>query len=257
MTFHTEGIILRRETWRETGRMYVIYTREAGKLLAVGRGTRKILSKLGAHLEPYSRVELFLARGRRHETIAGAKMTRPSEPFVADDLRHVAASFIAESFDQLVKWGDRDEGLWELLDGFYGALTDMDADEVAPAVAGYLWRFMDALGYGPRLHECMVCEKALTPGGIWFMPVSGAVSCRTCRPDERSLVAAEPVDAEGLSEIRDFLYGEGVEGVSSPTAIRAAHLFLEAHLDRPLMTQPLLRELMPLPKITALTRPKV
>lgn len=253
MTFHTEGIILRRDTWRETGRMYVIYTREAGKVLAVGRGTRKILSKLAAHLEPYSRAELFLARGRRHETVAGAKLTRASEPFVEDDIRHVAASFVAEVFDQLVKWGDRDERLWELLDGFYGGLADAEADTVPATVAGYLWRFMDALGYGPRLHECLICEKPPSPQGIWFMPTSGSVSCRTCRPDERSLIAAEPVDAAGVEEIRSFLYGDGVEGVSSPTAVRAAHLFLEAHLDRPLMTQPLLRELMPLPVPEPLT----
>jgi DNA repair protein RecO (recombination protein O) len=64
-TYHARGIVLRRETWRDAARLYTVYTREAGKLLAIGRGTRKALSKLGAHLEPYTLVDLHLARGRR------------------------------------------------------------------------------------------------------------------------------------------------------------------------------------------------
>lgn len=254
MTFHTEGIILKYNSWRETGRMYIIYTRESGKVLAVGRGTRKILSKLAAHLEPYSRVNLFLARGKRHETIAGARMTQPSEPLVENDTRHVVASFVSESFNQLVKWGDADERLWSVLDNFYQDLRTAEQDNVAPLLAGYLWHFMDTLGYGPRLDECMVCEK--TPGAesMWFMPTLGALCCPSCRTGQLTILIAETVTLSDLEEIRTHLTNPAEVVIASPAPIRIAHLFLEAHLDRPLMTQPLLREIVPLPQAQTLTK---
>lgn len=247
MTYHTEGIILKRETWRETGRMYVIYTKEAGKLLAIGRGTRKVLSKLAAHLEPYTTADLFIARGRRYETLAGANMTRSPEPLVQDDTRHVTASFFTEVLDHFVKWGQKDDELWDLLNGFLQDLEHISEEQIQYRLAGFLWEFMDHLGYGPILDQCSVCETENLQGAVWFLPISGAVACRTCRPEERSLVGAELIDMQALRELRDFLADPEKKEVMSPATIRAGHIFVEVHLDRSLTSLPILRTVLPLP----------
>lgn len=248
MTYHTEGIILKRETWRETGRIYTVYTREAGKLLALGRGTRKVLSKLASHLEPYTTADLFIARGRRYETLAGASMTRSPEPLVANDERHVAVSFFAEAVDHFVKWGEKDEELWGLMDGFLEDLSNIGKDRLPHRLAGFLWKFMDHLGYGPLLHQCSVCETEKLHGAAWFLPTSGTVACRTCRPEERSLVGAELVDAVSLEELKAFFLDPEKKEIRTPTAIRAGHIFAEVHFDRPLISLPILRQVLPLPE---------
>lgn len=225
MTYHATGIVLRREAWRENARLYTIYTREAGKVLAVGRGTRKILSKLAAHLEPYSSVEVLLARGRKTEVVCGAAMIRSPEALAADERRHMAAAFVAETVDQLVKMGDRDEELWRMLEDFYASLAESSAEWISRGVAAFLWRFMAQLGYRPKLEECSECGRDVRAEIVRFMPIRGTAVCRACPLPERELVGAVLMSA------------------AVPT-FAGALSFLEAHLDRPLASLPLVKSLL-------------
>lgn len=245
MTYHASGIVLRREDWRETGRMYFLYTREHGKVMAVGRGTRKILSKLGPHLEPYSRTDLFLARGRRYETLCGASLVRSSEPLAFFDERYAAAAFAAEAFDQLVKWAAPDEELFDLFDGFLASVSASAPGEAPDLLAGFLWRFLERMGYGPRLEACASCSRdvaARPPAGgetaALFLPRSGHVVCGACRPHERDLAGAEPLPEDALAELRRLFSETRESRVRHPSNRLAGLAFLEAHLDRPLAAAP-------------------
>jgi DNA repair protein RecO (recombination protein O) len=212
MTYSVTAIILKRETWRDTARIYTLFTREHGKILAIGRGTRKTTSKLAAHLEPFSLSELLLARGRKIETICGAVLKRQPEPLAGDERAYVAAAFAAEVVDQLVKAGERDEELWSLIEEHFSALaSDADAGRMT---ASFIWSFMERLGYRPKLDACASCEGPAAFGGL-FLPLQGTIICLNCRPGEERLVGALPLDA-------------GIAGLS------AALAFLEARLDRPL-----------------------
>ena len=242
MTYDVEAIVLRRETWRETARIYTFYTREHGKLLAVARGTRKATSKLAAHLEPFTRLDAFLARGRKVETICGAIMKRSPEPLVESETRHLAAGFVAEAVDHLVKAGERDERMWPLIDGVFAQLSMLDDGGIPAALAGFLWRFMDRLGYRPRLDECLACERAIGFDGAFFLPLRGAAVCRSCHPDERLLAGAEVMDGPAIEAIRSFIDQEAPSDPAPAGVLRPAAAFLEAHLDRPLTTLPLVRE---------------
>jgi len=59
-----EAIVLRHQDWGEADRLLGLYTREAGKLRAIVKGARKLRSRKAGHLEPFTRVQLMLARGR-------------------------------------------------------------------------------------------------------------------------------------------------------------------------------------------------
>ncbi len=224
MTFNTLGIILKREPWKETGRIYTIYTREAGKVLAVGRATRKPISKLSAHLEPFTLAELHLAHGRRTETICGARLQRSPEPLVADEARHAAAAFAVEAFDHFVKYGERDLKLWDLLDGYLVGLQDAPEADIHQRLESHVWDFMDALGYRPNIEACAMCET-VPFGDTRFLPVRGVIVCMRCEPDERMLAGVER-----------YRHGE--------PNLRAGLAFLEAHLDKPIWSLPIVRGLL-------------
>lgn len=239
-TFHARGIILRRELWRDAARLYTIYTRETGKLMAVGRGTRKLLSKLGAHLEPYTLVDLHLARGRKLETVCGAIMLRSPEPLAADDARYLAACFTAEAVDHFVKTGERDDELWNLIESWYADLAVLPEDKIAGRLAVFVWRFMAHLGYHPKLDDCLECGRALRYETVRFLPVRGAAACRACLLDERSLVGAVSLAPSERDEIAACLEGDSTP-LAAPAVRAAALSLLEAHLDRPLTSLPLVR----------------
>lgn len=236
-TFHATGIVLKREDWRDAARLYTLYTLEAGKLLAVGRGTRKPVSKLAAHLEPYSACELHLARGRKMETVCGAVLARSSEPLSRDEGRHLAAAFVAEAADHFIKPGEPDPATWRLIEGAFVAVSSAPLADLPALAAAFAWRLMDRLGYHPSLDRCASCDAVFASG--LFLPVRGTVLCGDCRPHERDLAGAEPLDAEAIGAVRDCLAGR--PPALSPRACAAGLAFLEARLDRPLATLPQVR----------------
>ncbi len=238
-TFHARGLVLRRETWRDAARLYTIYTRETGKLLAVGRGTRKLLSKLGAHLEPYTLVDLHLARGRKTETVCGAIMLRSPEPLAAGEERYLAAGFTAEAIDHFVKTGERDEELWNLIESWYADLSVLPADRIASRLTAFVWRFMAHLGYQPKLDACLECGRMLRYEAVRFLPARGAAACFACPLDERELVGTVALASSEHAGVLACL--EGAAPFFAPAPRAAALSLLETHLDRPLASLPFAR----------------
>ncbi len=246
-TYHARAIVLRRETWRDAARLYTFYTREGGKLLAVGRGTSKLLSKLGPHLEPFTLVDLHLARGRKIDTVCGAILARSPEPLVRDDARYAAASFVAEALDHFVKLGERDEELWGLIESWYADAAVLPENRLMPRLAVFVWRLLSHLGYHPKLEECCECGKDLRYEFSRFLPVRGSAACRLCPLDERALVGTELLDGAAHAEILGVL--SGAPGLpTQPATIRAALSLLEAQLDRPLTSLPIVRAELALPR---------
>jgi DNA repair protein RecO (recombination protein O) len=50
---------------------------EKGKLSAIAKGVRKISSRKAGHLEPFTQVHLFLAKGRDLDIITQAEAIEP------------------------------------------------------------------------------------------------------------------------------------------------------------------------------------
>ena len=239
-TYHARAIVLRRETWRDSARLYTFYTREGGKLLAIGRGTRKLLSKLGSHLEPFTLVDLHLARGRKLDTVCGAIMARSPEPLVLEDARYVATSFAAEAIDHFVKLGERDDELWRLIESWFADAAVLPEDRLMPRLSVFVWRLLSHLGYHPKLEECCECGKDVRYEATRFLPARGSAACRLCPLDERALVGSEMLESHAHTEILSVLSGAPSLPIH-PATVRAALSLLEAQLDRPLTSLPLLR----------------
>ena len=58
----------------------LFFTRENGKLQAVGKGARKNSSKLVGHLEPLTQVNLSLARGKNLDIVTQAQVVTNFPP---------------------------------------------------------------------------------------------------------------------------------------------------------------------------------
>jgi len=57
-------LTLRHSDWGEADRLLVIYSPQLGKSRVVAKGVRRLRSRKAGHLEPFTRVNLLLARGR-------------------------------------------------------------------------------------------------------------------------------------------------------------------------------------------------
>ena len=122
MTYQTPGIILKQIDRGEADQIFTIYTQKKGKILALGRGTKKIQSKLNSQLKSLAVIDLMIASGRNYDHIAAAQIQRNFLKIGHDLKKIVLASFALEIIDRLTKIGLRDEKIFFLLVKYFNVL---------------------------------------------------------------------------------------------------------------------------------------
>src|ERR671914_2343500 len=95
--YKDEGIVLKTIKLGEADRIVTLFTRGQGKVRAVAKGVRKTKSRFGARLEPFTRVELMLYKGRKDlDTITSADIVTSFDAVRRDYARLTSAATLAD-----------------------------------------------------------------------------------------------------------------------------------------------------------------
>ncbi len=227
---HVTGIILERRPLMEHDRRLTVWTREAGKLEPVAKGTLKLESKLAGSLEPLTEVRLSLTRGRTDRVISSSIIQSWSG--LRNDLRALAAaSFAAQAVSRLTHVGLPDPVLFNLLLDCLASLNGQRVENHALIVRKLLWRLFDRLGFRPRLDACVRCNKTLPAGG-YFSAVDGGLvgpECRSKAPNNF------PLSPQAVAELNALMSDDDTSKPSDGrVAVRVINQTLLNHLNGPL-----------------------
>ena len=99
-SYRAQGVVLRHVEVGEADRILTFYTLEYGKVQAIAKGIRKMRSRKAGHLEPFSRVELMLAKGRNLDVITQAEAQSTYENLRADLKLIAYAAYVVELLDR-------------------------------------------------------------------------------------------------------------------------------------------------------------
>lgn len=184
-TYTTDAIVLRTRDVREHDKQVIVYTKRFGKLELLARGTKKITSKLNAHLEPLYTVRLMGARGKRGDKLAGSLLVRAHERLRASLPGMAAAYYIGDMTDRLIAGSQQDEALYGLLERALGLLDGEQAADLDSALAiahGYALQLLDRIGYRPEVYRCIRCYRGMLLPKNRFHILSGGIVCDRCAP---------------------------------------------------------------------------
>lgn len=150
-TYQTKGIILRKTDHGETDQLFVIYTENKGKVLALGRGTKKIKSKLSGHLKQFAVVDLMIAPGKSYSHIAAAEMFFNFKKLEKDLKKIILASHSLELVDSLTKVGVSESEVFFLIWRYFKALDDnLFKDEEWQIInQAFVIKLLAILGFNP------------------------------------------------------------------------------------------------------------
>ena len=192
-------MVLRHSNWGEADRLLTLFTRELGKVRAIAKGVRKPLSRKAGHLEPFTRSNLLLARGRNLFILTQA-VTVDLYLSIRDDLVNLGyASYIVELLDRFTYEEGENRALYRIL---VDALSRLDkGDDPNLVVHYYEIRLLDLVGFRPKLFACASCEAAIKPEDQFFSPELGGVVCTRCGVRQPE---ARPVSMEALKYLRHF-----------------------------------------------------
>jgi DNA repair protein RecO (recombination protein O) len=198
-TYRTQAIVLGHFEYGEADQILKLYSLEKGKFSAIAKGVRKISSRKAGHLEPFTHVNLFLAKGRNLDIITQAEAINLMMGLREDLQRMALASYVVEVLDRFTYEEGPNPGLFRLLTQ---TLSRMETQlNVETVIRYYEIRLLDLLGYRPQLLECIDCGEAIQEQDQFFSPLAGGVACPKCG---RTRVEAWPVEKDVLRYLRHF-----------------------------------------------------
>jgi len=203
--YRTKGIFIKKEDRGEADQLFTIYTGGFGKLKVLGKGIRKIKSKLRSGAEIFFLSEIEFIQGKNYKTMTDAILLEKFSD-MRDNLKRLAiACRISEVLDSLVRGQEVDQEIWQLLNESFEKLNNLKIENSLKIVYYYfLWNLFSILGYNAELYNCVLCRKKLVPNKLYFSPQEGGAICEKCfqktnpvvdfgHPDEVGIIRPSPV----------------------------------------------------------------
>ncbi len=168
--YKTKAIILRVNRYSEADKIINLLSPD-GRISAIAKGSRKVKSRFGGRLDLFSNLDLVLYKGKNLHTITQANLLKSYKNIREDYQKFVIASGAAELIDKVTFSGQREEGLFALMDRF---LSYLDAQpQVRPLDLLYFdWKVIKALGVLPRTNN------ARDDSDVWLNFSDGCLQLR-------------------------------------------------------------------------------
>jgi DNA repair protein RecO (recombination protein O) len=186
--FKTEAIVLRSIRYGEADRILHVYSEDRGRMSAIAKGARRLKSRLGGRLEPFSRVNLILREGRGDLcTITGAD-TVDAHPALRE--RRPALERATQACDAVLRLLDSNEPNRPAYNLLAHELQLLNADPAAATRAqalAFRMKLLLAAGFAPELASCATCGEREHLGA--FSAAAGGVVCPGCEAGSFALGA--------------------------------------------------------------------
>ena len=177
--YRTEAIVLGRMDYGEADRILTVYTPHRGKFRVIAKGVRRPLSRLGPHLEYFTRCRLMLAKGRELDTVTGAETVDHHLGLRADLDAFGHASHMAEVLNHLTQDRQENEAVYVL----FASSLRLLAEGIDPfaVTRHYELALLTLLGFKPELYRCLGCGAELTAVPNAVSSRLGGTLCPRCR----------------------------------------------------------------------------
>lgn len=197
------GIILAKKNIGEADRLYVIYTKEAGKIQAKAVGVRKQNAKLAGSLENFTLADITVIKKNGTGKITSS-IIENNFSNIKSNLDIIASAFETVGiFNELVKTGERDEKIFNLLKDYLEAANAASGkDKIEIISLGFVFQLLDLLGYKIEVGRCANCGAELKSAPNFFSAEQGGIICQNCASGLKNVL---PISVNAIKLARLFL----------------------------------------------------
>ena len=182
----TEAIVLRTYRLAEADKIVVCLTERAGIVRGVAAGARRLKSRFGASLEPFTAVQLvyFEKEGRELVTLKSAEIIKSHFALANDQEVQATMDYFGELALEFSPPNQVDERLYRMVRATTYALAE--GKERIRGLTCYFELWMLKLsGFLPGLRQCVECRRDLRGAEITkYMTAEGVLRCGHCAGGE-------------------------------------------------------------------------
>lgn len=175
-----QALVLSRRNIGEADRLVTFFTRDHGLVKAVAKGVRKIPSRRGGHLEPYTMVLALLTLTRDRHYVGAVETLDHFLPLREHAARFVGARNIVSSVLGLFEEGQVEPELFDAVHHAWQLLPELDEDKAAMLEVAVLSFALEKAGLMPDLSRCRQCQVISPTESIILDAGSGGWRCLTC-----------------------------------------------------------------------------
>lgn len=190
----TEAVVLQTYKLADADKIVLCMTEKAGLVRGVARGARRLKSRFGASLEPFTLIQMtfFEKETRELVTIKSAEILKSYFDAARDADALEGLAYILELVKEFAPPHQADERLFKML----RACVDFMAENPSKAPAAYAYAELWTLrltGFLPDFRSCGACGKRLSESSNEQLYISheGVVWCRDCGGAGRQTLGGE------------------------------------------------------------------
>jgi DNA repair protein RecO (recombination protein O) len=178
----TDAIVLRSYNLGEADRIVVCFTRAAGLVRAVAKGARRMKSRFGAALEPFTVVRLAFYEKENRElvTVSNAEIIKSNFDLAANLETAEVLAHMAELIGEFAPPHEANEKLYRMIAACVDALANKPGASQALSRYFEIWLLRIA-GSFPDISTCASCRRRIAANDPLYLDNESGLRCGTCR----------------------------------------------------------------------------
>lgn len=199
--FNAECIVLKSINYKESDKIYTLYSKEYGKFIATGRGVRKVASRRGGNMDTLNHIVAGISESEKGFRYISEVQSMNTFKNLKDDLDTSAKGFyFAELVHRLTEDESPNQSVFNVLLKSL-RLLDSQVMSAKVAVSFFELSLMQELGYGLTLDNCVMCSRKfdVTQPHYRLNFGLGGLVCGSCGPLGLELSGTEAAFLYNLS----------------------------------------------------------
>lgn len=188
----TEAIVLRVYPLAEADKIVVCLTRSAGVVRAVAKGARRLKSRFGAGLEPFTLLSLsyFEKENRELVTLRQTEIQRSYFKLSQRAETIAALAYLSELVLEFAPPHEPNEKLFRMVRATLESVPEGQAD-LAPLLRYFEVWTLKLAGFLPELRRCAECGKTIQNEESSYLNAEFKLRCKTCSQEMGMLLSGQ------------------------------------------------------------------
>src|SRR6185436_19718423 len=177
----TDAIVLRSYNLAESDRIVLCLTRSSGLVRAVAKGARRMKSRFGAALEPFTIIKLSFQERENRDlvTMSGAEILKSHFNLSSTFETAEVLAYMGEMVAEFAPPHETDERLFRMLTACVDALAEQKGSERTLTRYFEIW-LLRLAGLFPDFRACAYCGLALETAAMTTIDAEMRPLCDNC-----------------------------------------------------------------------------